>query len=147
MNQMNKQILFSFISGLLFAVGLNLSGMTQPQKVIGFLDILGNWNPSLIFVMVGAILVHTTYFYLIKPKFSQPLFASSYQVPSRKDITTSLILGATLFGIGWALGGYCPGPGVVSLSTISKESLIFVGAMLLGMFIYKSLENKLPFSK
>lgn len=103
-----KNIITAFIVGFLFAVGLNISGMTQPQKVMGFLDLFGAWDPSLVFVMVGAILVHAGYFFLIKPRFQKPVLAKTYQVPARKDLTGSLILGAILFGVGWGLGGYCP---------------------------------------
>jgi uncharacterized membrane protein YedE/YeeE len=142
-----KNIVTAFIVGFLFAVGLNISGMTQPQKVMGFLDLFGAWDPSLVFVMVGAILVHAGYFFLIKPRFQQPVFAKTYQVPARKDLTGSLILGALLFGVGWGLGGYCPGPAITSLATFSLNPALFIVAMLVGMALYRVVENKLPLSK
>lgn len=142
-----KNIIIAFIVGIMFAVGLNISGMTQPQKVVGFLDLFKNWDASLIFVMVGAILVHSAYYFFVKPKFKKPQFAVSYQVPTRSDITASLIIGAVLFGIGWGLGGYCPGPGITAMATFSKNSIVFVAAMLVGMAIYRAFENKIPLSK
>ncbi len=142
-----KNIIVAFIVGLLFAVGLNIAGMTQPQKVMGFLDLFGNWDASLVFVMVGAIAVHAGYFFFIKPKFQHPQFASAYQVPTKKNLTSSLIVGAIIFGIGWGLGGYCPGPGITSMATFSINSIVFVASMLVGMAIYRAVENKLPLTK
>jgi uncharacterized membrane protein YedE/YeeE len=142
-----KCIITSFIVGLIFGIGLVISGMTQPSKVMGFLDIFGSWDPSLIFVMIGGITVHSGYFFLIKPKFNRPVLTVSYQVPQRKDITASLITGSLLFGIGWAIGGYCPGPAITSLATFSLNPLVFIASMLVGMAIYKTFENKIPLVK
>jgi uncharacterized membrane protein YedE/YeeE len=143
----NQTVIASFVVGFLFAVGLNISGMTQPQKVIGFLDLFGQWDPSLIFVMAGAILVHASYIFLIKPKFAKPVFATEFQIPTKKNLTGSLFLGAVLFGIGWGLGGFCPGPALTSLATFSIKPLVFVVSMLVGMAFYRAIESKLPISK
>ena len=130
----------SFGSGLLFAFGLGLSGMTQPAKVVGFLDFAGNWDPSLAFVMLGAIGVHTVLsrFILHRPT---PFFANAFSVPTRNDVDPKLIGGAALFGAGWGLGGFCPGPALTSVGTGSFTVLIFVGAMMAGMGLFKLIEN------
>lgn len=125
-----------FSLGGLFALGLVLSGMTMPQKVVGFLDILGDWDPSLAFVMVGAIGVHALLYPLITRRNS-PVLEDQFQIPSRKDLDPSLLLGAALFGIGWGIGGFCPGPGIVSASSGQSSGLVFAGSMLLGMFLFK----------
>ncbi|MEY4615898.1 MAG: hypothetical protein RJB66_858 [Pseudomonadota bacterium] len=142
-----KNIIVSYFVGLLFSVGLSISGMLQPQKVIGFLNLFYNWDPSLILVMIGAIAVHSSYYFFIKPKFSAPLFTDSFQVPNRSDITSSLIIGASIFGIGWGLGGYCPGPALTSVANFSLNPFIFLGAMLVGMALYRKVQNRLPFTK
>lgn len=134
-----QQNLVSFGVGLIFAVGLAVSGMTQPQKVIGFLDPL-DWDPSLLFVMLGAVGVHVVSYPLIKRK-SSPLLDTKWHIPSRKDLTVRLILGSAIFGFGWGLGGYCPGPGVTSLPTGDLRVFVFVGAMLVGMFLFKKTER------
>lgn len=131
-----KGIVSGFVAGLVFAVGLVVGGMTQPSKVVGFLDFFGDWDPSLIFVMGGAVLVHTVLYRLVR-KRGQPVFDLQFHVPTRRDFNLPLILGAALFGVGWGLGGYCPGPGLVSVPTLGAEALVFVGTMALGMFGYK----------
>ena len=139
------KLLISFLVGLLFALGLGASGMTQPQKVVGFLDIFGRWNPALAFVMFGAIGVHALLYPLIT-KRSSPILADQFHLPMSKDLDVRLILGATLFGAGWGLGGFCPGPGIVSLASGHTSSLIFVGAMISGMIVFhlaKPLINKI----
>ncbi|MGE0822266.1 MAG: DUF6691 family protein [Candidatus Binatia bacterium] len=133
-------VLAAFISGLIFAAGLAISGMTQPGKVTGFLDIFGNWDPSLAFVMVGAILVHTVLYRLIRQR-ATPLFAATFSVPTRKDIDPRLLGGAALFGIGWGIGGFCPGPAVVSLASGQTSVFIFVSAMIAGMYLYTLAEK------
>ncbi|HJL19910.1 MAG TPA: YeeE/YedE family protein [Sandaracinaceae bacterium LLY-WYZ-13_1] len=135
-----KQNLTALVAGLLFGVGLPIAGMTQPSKVVGFLDFFGAWDPSLAFVMGGAIAVHFVLFRLILKRQS-PLIASSFQVPTRRDMTPQLIGGAALFGVGWGLGGFCPGPGIVSLPAGSAEALTFVGAMTVGMLLYKGFDS------
>ncbi|QDK39352.1 YeeE/YedE family protein [Bdellovibrio sp. NC01] len=133
-----QQSFVAFIVGLLFAFGLALSGMTQPQKVIGFLD-PWNWNPSLLFVMIGAIGVHVISYPIVKKRAS-PLLDTKWHVPTRKDITARLLLGSLLFGIGWGLGGYCPGPGITSIASGDMRAVFFVGAMLVGMLLFKKTE-------
>lgn len=132
--------------GFIFSVGLGLSGMTQPQKVVGFLDLFGNWDPSLIFVMVGAILVHFVTFRLIK-KRKTPLFDANWHVPTKKQITPALILGSFIFGVGWALGGFCPGPAVTSLASFETAPVVFVASMLFGMWLFRLVDKKLKLQK
>lgn len=119
-------------AGALFGLGLGVSGMTLPAKVHGFLDVTGAWDPSLALVMVGAIGVHLVLFRAIVRRAS-PLFRGTFHLPSRADVDASLLGGAALFGVGWGLGGVCPGPGLVSLATGRAEAATFVLAMLLGM--------------
>ena len=126
--------LFAFLAGGLFGVGLIISGMTDANKVINFLDLSDAWDPSLAFVMVGGIGVHLALFKWITHK-EKPFFESQFFLPTAKDLDKKLILGALLFGMGWGLGGYCPGPVLVSLATGAQEPLAFGGAMLLGMLI------------
>ena len=128
--------IIEFAAAVLFGLGLAISGMTSPQKVIGFLDIFGDWDPSLIMVMVGAISVNALVYRFVK-KMPNPLFSAAFILPKRQDITPQLIIGAALFGIGWGIAGFCPGPGVVSILTGSQSSIIFIAAMLVGMFLYK----------
>lgn len=130
----------AFLAGLVFAVGLVLGGMTQPAKVIAFLDYFGGaWDPSLAFVMGGAILVHAPIYALVVRRRSQPMLQARFQIPKRRELTFPLIAGSALFGAGWGLGGYCPGPGLVSLPTLGLEALTFVGAMTVGMLIHHLL--------
>jgi uncharacterized membrane protein YedE/YeeE len=126
-------------SGLLFGAGLLVSGMTDPQRVLGFLDPFGAFDASLIFVMVGAIAVHFAAYRWAKRR-TAPLFAPRFLVPTRRDIDAKLLIGAALFGAGWGLGGYCPGPGAVSLLGGGSKALVFVAAMLAGMFATAKLE-------
>ncbi len=127
-------------SGILFGVGLVLSGMTRPEKVVGFLDVGGAWDPSLAFVMAGAIAVHVlAYRWTRSQKY--PLFAAKFATSRRRDIDVKLLLGAAVFGVGWGMGGYCPGPGIVSLASGGTGPFVFVAAMLLGMFVTAKLEE------
>jgi uncharacterized membrane protein YedE/YeeE len=141
-----KTNLSAAIVGFLFALGLGLAGMTQTHKVIGFLDVTGNWDPSLIFVMIGSILVHAITYRLIT-KRSSPMFTLQWHVPKKGQITPSLIVGSIIFGMGWGLAGYCPGPAVVSASTLQHRPLLFVGSMILGMLIFKVLDKKFKFKR
>ena len=137
-----NRLIAAFIGGLIFAVGLGISGMTDANKVIGFLDLAGSWDPSLAFVMVGAIGVHIAVFRLILRR-ETPLFADGFHVPTRRDITPQLIGGSAIFGIGWGLGGFCPGPGLVSMTGFGESALLFVGAMLAGMVIHSLVAKPL----
>lgn len=141
-----KNSIAALAVGFIFAIGLGLSGMTQPQKVIGFLDLFGSWDPSLIFVMAGAILVHFVTYKLIRKK-SSPLLSSQWHVPTKKEITPALVIGSFTFGVGWALGGFCPGPAVTSLASFDKGPFIFVISMLVGMFIFKLIDKKMKIQK
>ena len=132
---MIKTNLVAFLSGVLFSIGLGISGMTQPQKVIGFLDVFGEWDLSLIFVMVGGIISYLILQSAIQRRFSTPMLGETFQIPSRKDLDRSLIFGAVLFGVGWGLGGYCPGPAITSLGSGSVNAVLFVVAMGIGMLL------------
>lgn len=125
----------TFITGLLFGLGLAISEMTNPAVVIGFLDIFGDWNPSLIAVMGGAISVGMLG-YWIKNKRLSPIIANEWQVPNLKHIDRKLLIGAGLFGIGWGLSGYCPGPGLTALTNNPMEGIYFVGALIIGSAIH-----------
>lgn len=129
-----KKNLAAFATGVLFAVGLALSGMTKPSKVIAFLDLGGAWDPSLAFVMGGAVLVHFVAFRFITKRAS-PLFDASFHLPAKRTVDLRLVIGAALFGVGWGLGGFCPGPVIVSAASGMKSAIVFFGAMLLGVAI------------
>ena len=131
-----KSVITSLISGLLFGAGLAISGMMNPAKVAGFLDMLGNWDPSLAFVMGGAVIVSFISYRLAATR-SAPLFASSFQAQTKKQIDPRLIAGAVLFGLGWGIAGLCPGPAIAALVTGTTDIFIFVGAMLGGMLLYR----------
>jgi len=124
-----------FVAGFLFAVGLVVAGMTQPAKIVGFLDFAGDWDPSLAFVMLGAIGVHAVAYRVVARRPS-PVFAPKFLIPTRRDIDASLVAGAALFGVGWALGGYCPGPAITSLGAASGDVVMFVGALLVGHWAF-----------
>jgi uncharacterized protein len=141
-----KNAVAAFFVGLIFAVGLVISGMTQPQKVIAFLDIFGNWDPSLIFVMGGAMGLHLITYRIVR-KRSSPLLDVKWHVPTKTKITPQLVLGSILFGIGWGLAGYCPGPALTSLVSFSQSSFVFVGMMFLGMFLYYKVEKKIKWER
>ena len=132
---MAKSNIASFICGIVFSIGLGISGMTQPQKVIGFRDVFGEWDLSLAFVMSGAVLSYLILQLWIQRNFSIPVLGGSFQITSRKDLDRSLIIGALLFGSGWGLGGYCPGPAITSLGSGSLNALLFVVAMGIGMLV------------
>lgn len=135
-----KRIVSAFLAGVVFAVGLALAGMTQPSKVVGFLDFFGDWDPSLALVMGAAVVVHLLVHRLVLKRQS-PLLGGSFALPTRRDITPQLIGGSLLFGVGWGLGGYCPGPGIVSLATGGAGALTFVSTMTIGMLVHQALES------
>ena len=128
-----------FCAGLLFALGLGISGMTDANKVIGFLNVAGQWDPSLAFVMVGAIGVHLATYRIIVNRPS-PLFGDLFLIPTITDINPRLVAGAGLFGIGWGLGGFCPGPAVVSSASLGQAALVFTATMLAGMATFHVLD-------
>jgi uncharacterized membrane protein YedE/YeeE len=128
----------SFVAGVIFAIGLALSGMTQPQKIIGFLNPFA-WDPSLLFVMMGAVGVHILAYPAVRRRHT-PLLDTQWHVPTRKDLTPRLLLGAAMFGVGWGLGGYCPGPGLTSLASGDSRAIVFTIAMIAGMTLFKKTE-------
>lgn len=136
-----KRLASFFLSGVLFAAGLVISGMTQPSKVIGFLDFGGDWDPSLAFVMAGAILVHSVAYRLIAGRAS-PLWALSFQIPTRRDIDFPLVFGAVLFGTGWGLAGYCPGPAIASAVAGEPATLTFAAALAATMILYSLVTGR-----
>lgn len=136
------KIFIAFIVGLIFALGLGISGMTEVQVVRGFLDVTGDWNYSLVGVMAGAIFVHSILFYFIK-KRSSPLLDSKFHLPTRKDLDWKLITGASIFGLGWGWAGICPGPGIVAVTSGNINIIIFIVSLLVGMGIFKLLEDKI----
>ena len=131
---MNK--LISLVSGIIFGIGLVISEMINPAKVLGFLDLFGNWDPSLAFVMIGALIVSSPLFHLIKNK-DKPLLAEKFNYSKNKEINNKLIIGSALFGAGWGLGGLCPGPAISSVELLNINSIIFVFAMFIGFYLVK----------
>lgn len=123
-----KKNLLTLLAGLLFGAGLALSGMTDPSRVIGFLDLTGEWDPTLAFVMGGALLVFSAGYFFFRRKCQLPGNESD-------PVSKKLILGAVLFGVGWGLGGFCPGPAIANLAALRTEALIFVPMMAVGMFL------------
>jgi uncharacterized membrane protein YedE/YeeE len=130
-----------YLIGVLFGLGLIISGMTNPAKILAFLDLAGTWDPSLIFVMGGAVLVGLIAFYLAKNR-TQSFLGGAMQIPTRRDIDRPLIIGSALFGVGWGLAGFCPGPALVSLGSGELKALVFVVAMLGGMLLFEFMGQK-----
>ena len=135
--------IISFTVGLIFALGLGISGMTKVHVVKGFLDVFGDWNPALVGVMVGAILIHSFLFYFIIKKRKSPLLDSKFYLPTRKDLSGRLIAGSAIFGLGWGWAGICPGPGIVAMTSGNLNIIIFVISMLAGMIMFKTIEHKI----
>ena len=135
------QIFIALISGLVFGLGLILSGMTNPAKVIGFLDVAGNWDPSLALVMGGAIVAAFVPFRLAKRR-TKALLGGPMRLPTATDIDRRLVLGSLAFGAGWGLAGYCPGPALTSLLSGGIKPLIFVVSMLAGMAVFELLQSR-----
>jgi uncharacterized protein len=138
-----RQDLLAGLAGLLFSIGLAVAGMTQPHKVIRFLDFFGDWDPSLAMVMVGAIGVNTVVYRLVIGR-KEPYFGGRFQLPTRTDIDWRLVVGAVLFGVGWGIAGLCPGPAVASLVGLGTPAVIFLAAMMAGMGIFRLVEGRLP---
>ena len=131
-----KKILVAFISGIIFGLGLSLSQMMNPEKVIGFLDIGGNWDPSLAFVMIGALTVTFISFKWILNR-SEPILENAFHLTKRSEIDKALLGGAAIFGIGWGMSGFCPGPAVASLGLGSIEAVVMVLSIYGGFFCQK----------
>ncbi len=136
-----KLLLSIFIAGLMFGTGLAISGMTDPARVVGFLDITGQWDITLMFVMGGALLITLPLFHLAQ-KQPSPWFAEKFYLPTKKDLDWRLITGSVLFGIGWGIAGLCPGPALAGLVTGKPEVVWFVLAMLLGQLLAMLVETK-----
>jgi uncharacterized membrane protein YedE/YeeE len=136
-----RLILIALISGLIFGAGLTLSQMTNPDKVLNFLDITGNWDPSLLFVMIGALSVTTLCFRIIL-KRNQPLFDQKFYLATKTDIDKPLIMGAAVFGIGWGLAGYCPGPVMAGLGLGNPEAWVLLLSIYAGFIAYRLIYER-----
>lgn len=139
-----KNTLIAFLCGILFAAGLGISGMTKPEKVQGFLDFFGSWDPSLLFTIAGAVIMYAVVFQISK-KLTKPIFAPQFSIPTRRDLDPRLLTGSALFGFGWGLSGYCPAPALVAAGGGTTPVLVFIGSMLAGMWLF-SIADKLVFS-
>jgi hypothetical protein len=139
-----KTSVTALLAGLVFGVGLLVSGMTQPSKVLGFLDFAGDWDPSLMFVMGGAIAVHALFARRALRPGAHSIFAEAFDLPRRRGIDVPLLAGAALFGVGWGIGGYCPGPAITSLASPSGGTLAFVAAMAAGMLATRLARRDAP---
>jgi uncharacterized membrane protein YedE/YeeE len=137
---MNRNII-SIISGILFGLGMNISGMVNPENIIGFLDIFGNWKPELIFVMGGALVVFAPIYHFVIKKKNHAIDGERFSFPKNKKIDKKLIIGATIFGLGWGIGGFCPGPVIASFMSFSPTIFIFFISMVLGMFLAIKFEK------
>ena len=133
---MLRQMLIPLLCGLVFGIGLTLSGMTDTQVVLGFLDIAGDWNPALLMVMVGALAVTVPGFWLAQ-KRRTPFFSTQFFLPASRAIEAKPLIGSLIFGIGWGLYGYCPGPALAALSSLAWQPLLFVAAMAVGVWLEK----------
>ncbi len=130
-----KNLVAALLLGLLFGVGLTVGGMTQTSRIVGVLDFTGTWDPTLVIVLLAAVGSYHVLYRLIVPR-GTPLFAAKFEIPTRRDIDPRLISGAALFGVGWALSGYCPGPAVASLASGQIQTIVVVLAIAAGMMIY-----------
>jgi uncharacterized protein len=130
------RLLVALFSGVLFGLGLVVSGMVNPAKVLGFLDVAGDWDPTLAFVMGGALLVAVPAFRVIL-KRPRPVLAEEFDLPAKKDLDARLLAGSALFGVGWGLAGFCPGPAVTALASGLAPVFVFVAAMVAGMSLFK----------
>ncbi len=137
-----NRVFAALVAGVFFGVGLALSGMIDPNKVLNFLDVAGNWDPSLALVMGGALSITFIAFGII-PKRDRPLFDEKFRLPTRRDIDRPLIMGAILFGAGWGIAGYCPGPALASFGMGLMDPIILIASMILGFIAqrYWSLRN------
>ena len=134
-------VLASLLAGLVFGLGLIVSGMADPAKVLGFLDLAGAWDPSLAFVMAGAIAVGF-FAFLVADKRTASLLGAEMKLPISRHVDRRLVVGSLLFGIGWGAAGFCPGPALVALGMGQGKALVFVAAMLVGMAVFEGLERR-----
>jgi len=137
-----RRLLPPLVSGLLFGAGLALSGMTDPARVRGFLDVVGRWDPTLVFVLGGSVLVMAVA-WRVQSQMAHPVFGEKFSLPDRRDFDARLILGSALFGIGWGLAGLCPGPAIASLALAPAAVLPFVAAMIAGMALQSLIPEQL----
>jgi uncharacterized membrane protein YedE/YeeE len=137
------QIAIAFALGIIFAIGLAVSEMINPARVIGFLDVAGRWDPTLLFVMAGALAVTVPFFPLILRR-AKPLLAARFFLPTRTRLDGPLVLGAMIFGIGWGLAGFCPGPALAALASGSPAVMLFVLAMVAGQWLAARFEARVP---
>ncbi len=135
------QNLVAIASGLLFGLGLGLSQMIDRQRVLGFLDITGHWDPTLLFVLGGAVTVTVIAFRFVL-RLPQPVFATKFRLPTRTDVDWPLVLGAAVFGIGWGIAGYCPGPAIVAVVLKSWSPIVFLGAFVIGSLAAKRITHR-----
>jgi uncharacterized membrane protein YedE/YeeE len=130
----------AFVVGVLFALGLGIGGMTQPARVLAFLDVGGAWDPTLAFVMVGAVAVYGAAFPLVVRR-ARPLLGGTFAVPTRRDVDARLVGGALVFGVGWGLAGLCPGPALTALASGEPRAALFVAAMVTGIAVHRLIER------
>jgi uncharacterized membrane protein YedE/YeeE len=140
------QTVTALVAGIVFGLGLIISGMVNPTKVQNFLDIFGTWDPSLAFVMGGAIAVTLTGFRLTHIR-AQPFFHDVFHLPDRADLDARLLAGAAIFGVGWGMGGYCPGPAITGLPLAATGTLVFMVTMLIGMLLAKIVKAPAPLAE
>jgi uncharacterized protein len=138
---MTRETLPALLSGLLFGAGLAISGMADPLRVRGFLDLFGTWDPTLAFVMGGALIPMAIAWRLL-PRLTRPYAAPAFALPTRRDIEPRLVTGAALFGIGWGIAGLCPGPALADLALAPAPASLFVAAMLIGMWLNRFLPTR-----
>ncbi|MDA7703956.1 YeeE/YedE family protein [Candidatus Pelagibacter sp.] len=131
--------IISLVCGVIFGIGLTVSQMIDPAKVLGFLNIFGDWDPSLAFVMIGALIISSPFFHLFKNN-NKPIFSEKFSYSQKKEINKKLIVGSSLFGAGWGLAGLCPGPAIASLALLNINSAIFVVTMFIGFYLVKLSE-------
>lgn len=137
---MNRQVLAALACGALFGVGLAMSGMTDAQRILGFLDIAGHFDPRLLFVLGGAVTTSTVLFRVVLAR-PAPVLDTHFHLPTRDRIDRRLVMGAALFGVGWGLAGYCPGPALAGLGIGAGEALWFVPSMLIGMAAHRAWQR------
>ena len=137
---MSRKLLIPLASGTIFGAGLSIGGMTDPARVRGFLDLFGNWDPTLAFVMGGAVLVMAAA-WVMQRRMLRPFFAEGFSLPDRSDVTPRLVGGSAMFGIGWGIAGLCPGPGFAALAIDPASAAIFIVAMLGGMLVVRLMEG------
>jgi hypothetical protein len=140
MSAKRKALVSAYALGLLFGGGFVLAGMTQPAKVVNFLDFFGHWDPSLAFVMGGALMVFGLLHRLVVRRRG-PIYAAKFSLPTRRDFDAQLVIGAALFGIGWGLGGFCPGPALTSFGSMMPQAAIFTVAMFAGFGLKRLMDR------